>query len=98
MPHAVVTGASSGIGAAIVERLLRNGWRVTGVSRRPGPAAHPAYHHLSLDLNDVDAVADALAGIAPAALVHAAGILKVSRLGELNYDDGAEMWRLHVEV
>jgi NAD(P)-dependent dehydrogenase (short-subunit alcohol dehydrogenase family) len=98
MPHAVVTGASSGIGAAIVERLLRNGWRVTGISRRPGPAAHPEYHHLALDLNDVDAVADALAGLAPTALVHAAGVLKVGRLGELNHRDGATMWRLHVDV
>ena len=98
MPHAVVTGASSGIGAAIVERLLRNGWRVTGISRRPGPAAHPAYHHLPLDLKDVDAVADALAGIAPTALVHAAGVLKVGRLGELNHGDGATMWRLHVDA
>ncbi len=75
-PHALVTGASSGIGAAIVERLLRDGWRVTGISRRPGPFDHPA----------------------PTALVHATGILKVGQLGSLNHDDGAAMWRLHVDV
>ena len=49
-PHALVTGASSGIGAAIVERLLRDGWRVTGISRRPATFDHPAFDHLSLDL------------------------------------------------
>lgn len=97
-PHALVTGASSGIGAAIVERLLRDGWRVTGISRRPGTVAHPAFEHLSLDLNDVDSIAGAVADIAPTALIHAAGQLKVGPLGSLDHDEGAAMWRLHVDV
>ncbi|MGY8668627.1 SDR family oxidoreductase [Bradyrhizobium sp. UFLA05-109] len=93
-----MTGASSGIGAAIVERLLRDSWRVTGISRRPAPFDHPSFDHLSLDLGNIDAIAPAVAGIAPTALVHAAGVLKVGLLGALNHDDGAAMWRLHVEV
>lgn len=97
-PHALVTGASSGIGAAIVEHLLRNGWRVTEISRRPGTVAHPAFEHLSLDLADVETIAGAVADIAPTALVHAAGQLKVGSLGSLDHDDGAAMWRLHVDV
>jgi len=97
-PHALVTGASSGIGAAIVERLLRDGWRVTGISRRPGPFDHPAFAHVSLDLADVDAIAAAVADLAPTALVHAAGMLKVGSLGSLDHDDSAAMWRLHVDV
>jgi NAD(P)-dependent dehydrogenase (short-subunit alcohol dehydrogenase family) len=97
-PHALVTGASSGIGAAIVERLLHGGWRVTGVSRRRGAIDHPAFEHLALDLSDVGSIAGAVAGIAPTALVHAAGLLKIGQLGALNHDDGAAMWRLHVDV
>ncbi|GLR84422.1 hypothetical protein GCM10007857_11320 [Bradyrhizobium iriomotense] len=53
---------------------------------------------MSLDLGNVDAIAPALAGIAPTALVHAAGVLRVGHLGALNHDDGAAMWRLHVDV
>ncbi|WP_298885279.1 SDR family oxidoreductase [uncultured Bradyrhizobium sp.] len=96
--HALVTGASSGIGAAIVERLLCDGWRVTGISRRPGPFDHPAFAHLALDLADVETIAAAVTGLAPTALVHAAGLLKVAPLGSLDHDDGAAMWRLHVDV
>src|SRR5262249_54412194 len=97
-PHALVTGASSGIGAAIVERLLRAGWRVTGIRRRPAPFDHPAFSQMSLDLGKVESIASAVAELAPTALVHAAGLLKVGPLGSLDHDDGAAMWRLHVDV
>lgn len=97
-PHAVVTGASSGIGAAIVERLLAGGWQVTGVSRRPPSLAHPAFSHLSLDLDKTDAIAEAVGHLTPTALVHAAGFMKVGALGALDIAEGRAMWRLHVEA
>jgi NAD(P)-dependent dehydrogenase (short-subunit alcohol dehydrogenase family) len=97
--HALVTGASSGIGAAIVERLLHDGWSVTGVSRSAQPA-RSGYTHIALDLLQADraAMTDALAGLRINALVHAAGVLRVGPLGALDEAAGREMWRLHVDA
>ena len=37
--HAIVVGASSGIGAAIGVELRRRGWVVSGLARRAAPGA-----------------------------------------------------------
>ena len=50
---ALVTGTSSGIGAAVARDLIRREWRVVGVSRRPGTIESSRYTHISLDLSDV---------------------------------------------
>ena len=51
---ALVTGASSGIGAVTAERLAQAGYTVFGTSRRAAPAAQRSFEMLMLDVtNDV---------------------------------------------
>jgi benzil reductase ((S)-benzoin forming) len=54
---AVVTGTSSGIGAAVAARLVDEGWTVVGVARRVASIDGSGYRHITLDLsNTADAV------------------------------------------
>lgn len=96
MRTALVTGASSGIGAKIAERLVADGWQVTGLCRSaPGPGVA----HMPVDLGDAQATRAALLGMdAFDAVIHAAGVLRVGRHDCMSLSEGAAMWRLHVEV
>lgn len=97
--HAVVSGSSNGIGRAVVESLLADGWRVTGLDLAPASLEHPAFRSVALDLGEGDAIATAAPGLGPVdALVHAAGVLRVAPLGQLDHDAGELMWRLHVQA
>jgi benzil reductase ((S)-benzoin forming) len=63
---AIVTGTTSGIGAALARILLQRGWVVVGVGRRSSEIEHPRYRHLILDLSDVRAVTSSFeADVAP---------------------------------
>jgi 3-oxoacyl-[acyl-carrier protein] reductase len=96
---AVVTGVSSGIGQAIASRLLVDGWNVVGLDKAQAdqPSAH--FRPIAVDLTDskrLSTVLGQLDGIT--AVVHAAGFMRTASLGSLIGEDGAAMWRLHVEA
>jgi 3-oxoacyl-[acyl-carrier protein] reductase len=96
--RAVVTGSSSGIGKAIVARLVTDGWSVVGLDKTSEEDA-AYFHAMKVDLTDFEALADILDGIGKAdAVVHAAGFMRTAPLGELDCGDGTAMWRIHVEA
>ncbi|CAN1497698.1 FabG Dehydrogenases with different specificities (related to short-chain alcohol dehydrogenases) [Rhabdaerophilaceae bacterium] len=95
--HALVTGASSGIGASIALRLLVQGWRVTGVARRATEQSDPDYRGIGCDLADAPSRDDLLARVGTVdAFVHAAGFLGTGHLGALEPGIHAAMWQVHV--
>jgi NAD(P)-dependent dehydrogenase (short-subunit alcohol dehydrogenase family) len=99
MRHAVVTGSSSGIGQAIAQRLLDDGWRVTGLDRAPPSIEAAAFHAVSVDLTDRRVTLDALDMAQDVtALVHAAGIMRGGKLGSLDLGASDLLWRVHVDA
>lgn len=73
MRRALVTGASRGIGRAIAEMLLAEGWEVYGVSRSEPGIAHERFLWVEWDLSDPWRVA-AFSSHTIDALIHCAGI------------------------
>ncbi len=97
--HAVVTGSSAGIGRAIAQSLLDAGWRVSGLDLAAPTIEHAAFEPVAVNLSDAGELARVASRLRDAgALVHAAGVLRVGRLEQLDADDGALMWRLHVDA
>ena len=64
MPTALITGTSQGLGHALAERLLADGWTVHGFARGKQTLAHANFHPHAVDVTDEAAVRAAVATIA----------------------------------
>lgn len=95
---AVVTGATSGIGAAIAGALAARGMTVHGLGRRAQPAAEGRVWH-AVDLEDAGAVAAFAAGWPGDGLdvlVHAAGLHATGTVAEMPAAAFERQWRVNV--
>ena len=95
-----LTGASSGIGACLVQMLVEQGCEVVCFSRRPAPVKSAQVKSVAVDLTDPDATRQAFAETAendPAnRLVHNAGVIRERPLPEVTQQDMDELARLHM--
>ncbi len=78
--NVVVTGSSRGIGRAIAEKFLEEGYPVAGVDLREGTLSRPGYKHVRKDIRDI--LPEDLPE--PGILIYAAGTLEEEDALEIN--------------
>ncbi len=98
MTVAIVTGGSTGIGAAICTHLLDAGHHVVSLSRRE--PADPRCEHLEADLLDPVATAQAAQDLAArheiTHIVHNAGAIRAKALADVTDGDMIALMQLHL--
>jgi 3-oxoacyl-[acyl-carrier protein] reductase len=60
MPNAIITGTSRGLGRALTEKLLNEGWNVCGLSRSSSKINHERFSEHLVDITDEAAVQEAV--------------------------------------
>lgn len=96
----IVTGGSTGIGAAICAELLGRGHGVVNLSRRPLAMEHDRLVNIELDLSERQQVAEAAQQIAGeftiTGLVHNAGLIRPDLVGDVSLDDFDYLSQVHI--
>jgi NAD(P)-dependent dehydrogenase (short-subunit alcohol dehydrogenase family) len=98
----VVTGGSSGIGAAICRHLLERGGAVISLDTRPPSLADPLLHYREVDLTNAEATVAAARAVAAEhrvlRLVNNAGATRPGLIEEATLADLAYVVALHLQA
>jgi 3-oxoacyl-[acyl-carrier protein] reductase len=98
--YALVTGGSSGIGAAICRSLLADGCQVVSLSRRSSESPITGLHEVQVDLTDPLATREAALEVASrfpiTTVIHNAGAIREKPLEEVTLDDLQSLTNLHL--
>jgi len=97
---ALLTGGSSGIGAATCQSLLAAGYHVVSLDRKPGGIKSANLHEVQVDLTDAGATRSIALDIArryPATtVIHNAGAVRQQPLEQVSESDLQALTNLHV--
>ena len=98
--YALVTGGSSGIGAAICQSLLDDGYEVVSLSRRVSEVRRAGLHEVPVDLADAQATREAADEVARrfpiTTVIHNAGAIREKPLEDVTLDDLQSLTNLHL--
>ena len=101
-PAILLTGASTGIGTSIVDRLLAGGHTVVTLQRRAPAKSDPRLHHIACDLTDAEATsaagAEAARRFAITGLVNNAGGGDPALVGEVDMKTFQGVSALHLQA
>ena len=96
----IVTGGSTGIGAAICSRLLARGSRVINLSRRPLTHTSDRLENVALDLSDRAAVREVAEEITQrhniTGLIHNAGLIRPNLIEDVKLEDFDYLSEVHI--
>ena len=97
---AAVTGGSAGIGKAICELLLEQGYEVVSLARRASELAHARMHSIEVDLTDRQATGEAARELVRrfdvTTVIHNAGVIRPALLAEARLEDLDALVELHL--
>jgi 3-oxoacyl-[acyl-carrier protein] reductase len=96
----LITGGSSGIGAATCQKLLAAGHRVICLDQKPAATTSPNLQQVQVDLSDIRATAATAHDLAErypiTTIIHNAGAVRQQPLEKVTEDDYHTLANLHI--